>query len=357
MITVEQCIRELLFEQDCVIIPDFGGFITKYKSAVIDHLGQVIYPPTKSVSFNRQLRNDDGLLTNTFAQLNAVSFVDASVAVREYVRNFSTILNRDNSNTLDRIGVFTKNESGIISFEFFTAENYLSESYGLRAVSAIAIQRGQVSDETINQLEYAGNSDAIINHASAVDDFEHQNPEERKSNKSLIVIFCLSLLLLLSSALPFTEINASQLNLNEAGVFRLVSELIASDKEVNISPIAIDGTISGGVSTSSQMAIDKPVFVDAPKTEEPKVAVNTDSGNATKKSVKYLVVAGVFREQANAERLYNNLSQQNLGVIVTQVKRGKVSYIGFDGGFSESEATIIMNKVKHQSIECWVKKI
>jgi hypothetical protein len=27
MITVEQCIRELLFEQDCVIIPDFGGFI------------------------------------------------------------------------------------------------------------------------------------------------------------------------------------------------------------------------------------------------------------------------------------------------------------------------------------------
>ena len=35
MYTVEQCIRELLFEQDCVIIPDFGGFITQYKSAVM----------------------------------------------------------------------------------------------------------------------------------------------------------------------------------------------------------------------------------------------------------------------------------------------------------------------------------
>ena len=63
--SVEICLRELLFVQECVIIPGFGGFLTKYKSADIDYLNYTITPPTKSISFNRQLRNDDGLLVLT----------------------------------------------------------------------------------------------------------------------------------------------------------------------------------------------------------------------------------------------------------------------------------------------------
>ena len=366
MYTVEQCIRELLFEQDCVIIPDFGGFITQYKSAVIDHLGQVIYPPTKSISFNRQLRNDDGLLTNTFSQLNNVSFVEASVAVKVFSENFSDILNKNNRNTLEKVGVFSRNESGLISFDF-TGENYLSESYGLPVVTAIAIQRAQLADEIINQLELSGNSNYATQSAPSVDDFEHDDFVDIKSKKtakysvSTISLFGLSLLLLLSSALPFTNVNVPQLNLNEAGVYRLVSELFVSNKEINIAPIAIDGNVSKKVSPTTQLNLDKPLFVAVAKSDELKIespkSEPTNSSEAIGTELKYLVVAGVFKEKANAERLYKNLSQQNIDAKVTEVKRGKVTYIGFDGGFSESAAATVMNKAKHQSIECWVKKM
>jgi hypothetical protein len=72
--SVEQSIRELLFEQECVVLPGFGGFITNYKSAEIDYITNILSPPTKAISFNRQLRNDDGILTHAiqFAEHNLV---------------------------------------------------------------------------------------------------------------------------------------------------------------------------------------------------------------------------------------------------------------------------------------------
>ena len=37
MIDVTAYIKELLFKHDCVILPDFGGFIGNYTPAGIDH--------------------------------------------------------------------------------------------------------------------------------------------------------------------------------------------------------------------------------------------------------------------------------------------------------------------------------
>ena len=68
--SVEICLRELLFVQECVIIP----------------------PPTKSISFNRQLRNDDGLLVNTFSMLNGVPFSEANLFVRKWANQFEATL-------------------------------------------------------------------------------------------------------------------------------------------------------------------------------------------------------------------------------------------------------------------------
>ncbi|NLA48282.1 MAG: hypothetical protein GX876_02335, partial [Bacteroidales bacterium] len=55
-------IRELLFSHDCVIVPGFGGFVGNYAPARIDRATSTFYPPSKQISFNRNLRNNDGLL-------------------------------------------------------------------------------------------------------------------------------------------------------------------------------------------------------------------------------------------------------------------------------------------------------
>ena len=61
---IDQHIFELLFQHDCVILSDFGGFVANYVSAKVDENTRRIFPPAKTVIFNKYLTNNDGLLAH-----------------------------------------------------------------------------------------------------------------------------------------------------------------------------------------------------------------------------------------------------------------------------------------------------
>ena len=46
-------IFELLQSHDCVIVPNFGAFVTRNISAKISSDGSRIFPPNKEISFNK----------------------------------------------------------------------------------------------------------------------------------------------------------------------------------------------------------------------------------------------------------------------------------------------------------------
>ena len=84
---VEKYISELLFKHDCVIVPNFGGFVGNHKSAKLNSQTNVLYPPTKQILFNRDLITNDGLLISHKASQESVSLEEAKEAVVEYVFN------------------------------------------------------------------------------------------------------------------------------------------------------------------------------------------------------------------------------------------------------------------------------
>ena len=55
-------ISELLFQHDCVTVPGFGSFLGNYKSAEYDFKDEKFHPPYKQISFNSQIKDNDGLL-------------------------------------------------------------------------------------------------------------------------------------------------------------------------------------------------------------------------------------------------------------------------------------------------------
>jgi hypothetical protein len=74
-------ITDLLYRYDCVIVPDFGGFITNKVGAKINKETQTFYPPTKQITFNSLLKHNDGLLANYIASSENISFEKASTAI------------------------------------------------------------------------------------------------------------------------------------------------------------------------------------------------------------------------------------------------------------------------------------
>ena len=83
--SVAHYISELLFLHDCVIIPDFGGFIGNRKSAQLNKTTGRLIPPSKQILFNRNLTTNDGLLINHIAQNESISQHEAKQKLEEFV--------------------------------------------------------------------------------------------------------------------------------------------------------------------------------------------------------------------------------------------------------------------------------
>ncbi|WP_165040317.1 SPOR domain-containing protein [Dysgonomonas sp. ZJ709] len=76
-------INFLLPRHNCVIIPDFGGFITNIEPA--KYTNNKILPPTYTISFNKELGHDDGILISHIHRNECISYNIATKKVKEEV--------------------------------------------------------------------------------------------------------------------------------------------------------------------------------------------------------------------------------------------------------------------------------
>ena len=144
MISVEELIGNLLLRHNCVIVPSFGGFVAKQSSATIDYKNGVMLPPRKSILFNRQLINNDGLLISEFASTNQVYYSSAEATVKFSVSDWNEKLRNGERVTLDRVGYLFYDQEKNICFEQDRFFNLLLESYGLGKVHFVAEEDLQI---------------------------------------------------------------------------------------------------------------------------------------------------------------------------------------------------------------------
>lgn len=130
MMILTNYINELLYRYDCVIVPNFGGFVTNRIGAKINQITHTFYPPTKQISFNSNLKHNDGLLANHIASSENISFEKALTAISLSVTNWNNDL-QSKSVQLNNLGSFSLNTENKIVFEPLTEVNYLTASFGL----------------------------------------------------------------------------------------------------------------------------------------------------------------------------------------------------------------------------------
>jgi hypothetical protein len=145
-------IRELLFGHDCVIIPDFGGFIGNYIAARIDKSTDVFFPPAKQISFNKNLNTNDGLLIGKISEANGIGFNEARAIVAKYVAELRKRLDNGETVVLDHIGAFVNNSEGNVQFEPDDSANYCLNSFGLESFQCMPIEEYDVRKKIITPV-------------------------------------------------------------------------------------------------------------------------------------------------------------------------------------------------------------
>jgi hypothetical protein len=138
--TLATYINDLLYRYDCVIVPDFGGFVTNRIGAKVNNYTHTFTPPKKLITFNKLLKHNDGLLANYIASAENISFEKASTAISLAVIKWQNEL-QSKSVEIDKLGVLSLNKERQIIFEPTNSVNYLTESFGLSTVVSSAISR------------------------------------------------------------------------------------------------------------------------------------------------------------------------------------------------------------------------
>jgi hypothetical protein len=138
---MEHYIAQLLYRYQCVTVPGFGAFLTEIQPAQLLESSNTFYPPKKVISFNSNLKNNDGLLANHIAQAEKINYEIAVQNISKEVSLWKNALLNQQNILVNSVGTLHLNTSGTLTFEASSKVNFHTSSFGLSTFGSPLIQR------------------------------------------------------------------------------------------------------------------------------------------------------------------------------------------------------------------------
>ena len=183
-------IRQLLTDNEMVIIPGFGAFISEYQPAEIDDATDELKPPSTRLIFNPQIRNNDGLLVGYVAELTRNSHFEALQKIEKERDNIIYQLDKGEKVELENLGTLYYNADNQVEFISESDKNLSHESFGLESVSLTEPGAEENIEEETAVTEPVEPEETIPTaEDSSVDEeaVSEQEPEAEESAKEILI--------------------------------------------------------------------------------------------------------------------------------------------------------------------------
>ena len=296
-------INDLLYRYECVILPGFGAFITQRQSARIYTSTNEFYPPQKTVSFNRQLVKNDGLLANHIVEVEHISYDKAIEKLNFFVQDLQNVLQKNKMVNFENIGSFILTEDDRLQFEPAAQTNYLKEAFGLSSFASEKILRESYKKQAQELEEKAPIA---------------FTPERRTRKKR--------------SYLQYAAVGLVALGLSGFAGLNMYSD------QVNEHNLAEQQKATHQLENQIQKAtfiIDNPL---------PAVTFTVD-----KQSGNYHIVAGAFRLEENAEKKVRELREEGYKARQIGANKYDLYQVVYSSHENRLEALKTLRKVKSSS--------
>ena len=315
--SIEYYISQLLYKNDCVIVMNFGGFVCSSISANLNKKTGILTPPNKSILFNPQLKDNDGLLINHIAQSEGISQEDSKINLLKFVEQSLKNLNKFKSCRFEEIGLFTLNSDKNIIFTQDLKTNYNLNSFGFQDI--------------INNKITRDNSEIIEESLKLI---------KKKNNFT-------TKRLLKAAAIIIPLIGISFLSITQEDRINNIYTQIA-----NVNPISFKKDNVTVLKDQGNKEIKT-------KQEIQPEIINNEVSQVFKEviipSQKFYIIAGAFSIEKNANKLKNRLNSWNYNSsIIKNDKMMRVSYDSFD---SKEQALISLSKIRKENPQAWILTI
>lgn len=148
-----QFIKELLYLNNKVIIPGFGGFVAQYTAARIDPEKNLLNPTVKNFIFDSSLTEDDGIFTTYISSIKSISISEATILVKEMVEDFRKKLNDGNTLLIEDVGYLFQDDQKVIRFKKDDIRNYDPEIFGLNGIVLTPVENVK-TEENVDDTFY-----------------------------------------------------------------------------------------------------------------------------------------------------------------------------------------------------------
>ncbi len=335
-------IKDLLYRYDCVIVPDFGGFVANYRPAAINYNQNTFAPPSKDISFNRSLTNNDGLLIGHISEKTGMSYVDARRWLSGRVKEWKHKLEKGRRIELPDIGELRMGRDRNIVFEPAGTVNFLIDAYGLdefRFAPLEAYDKGRrrsaapVTRETGEKTAGSPRLRRIligVPAAAAVAALLFVGWNTRLGKERLDV----SSFNVFHKKAP-VETTAPATN-SEKSVTKTV-KAVPEKKEITPAATPAKKEEEKAKPALTEEKTTAPAVKEKAAPAQPAPAVKVQASPA------YYVVAGSFRNRANAETLKNRLEEAGLPVRIMDGPQGFVR-VAIGGYADRSKALAVLRE-------------
>jgi len=298
-VDITHYIKELLLLNDCVIIPEFGGFVANYKPATIQN--NQFFPPTKEIAFNNKLISNDGLLINYISDSEGINYFEAKQRLESFVEETLLNLERKRNVYFEGIGYIHYDSRENLQFEPQLKQNLLVDAYGLQNFSYEKLYQRQMPKPAF-KVEYREPVPVIF---------------QKRKLKKLIV----ALPLLMAMAMIPMKNNKQYLAKSDMGLWAAISqstpETVSQNKEENMA----------------------------------EYTANTVTPEAAQ--LKYFIIGGSFKSEENATKYLQQLSEQGYSGKDLGIFKG-LHRVAMKGFASMEEAQKELNAMRYQNPESGV---
>lgn len=195
-------IEDLLFENDCVIIPQFGGFVVNSMDFHFEESSKKIEPKKRWIAFNEKLKTDDGFLVSEISNKFNLLPKKVKQELEKVTQDWKKQLSQNETLFFGEIGYFTLNDEKSILFIPSKNHNFNPSMYGLPAVSTIINLPSQpklVRPEIVNPILEISKPETVLPKISV-------KKESTKTYVYLILFFFIAAV----STFVLTEPNVNQ---------------------------------------------------------------------------------------------------------------------------------------------------
>jgi hypothetical protein len=320
--SVAHYISELLFLHDCVIVPEFGGFVGNKKSAQLNKTTGTLTPPSKQILFNTNLKINDGLLITHIANKEGITQKIAKQNVEQFSNENNTKLSASKVLRLENIGLFTAGKEGNVIFLQDSSTNYSLDAFGMKPTYNKSIVR---KTETEKQVE------ATVQTIRTTS----RNPKALFRAAAVIIPLVALSYLSISQQDRINSIYTQMATLNPFASTEIVEEVIKSNAEKTVEIEVVNTPITN--------IIEELLVIKIPEAEVFSVI--------TPEKTHFLIV-GAFADQKNANNMLNTLyNSNNSPEILEGEGLIKVSYDSF---YNKEDAEFALKEIKQEIPEAWL---